>query len=166
MKLKTIIGTVAILAFGGMLFANFGSQVGGYQTFAKAEASGTRAHVVGEWEEEMPMQYDREENVFIFHMRDEQGNIRRVHYPKPKPANFEEAEQLVVEGYARDDVFIAESILVKCPSKYNETKGLEQQADAQSPGGASSSSKSSGSASSGTPSRSADAPAPEAPSAQ
>ena len=156
MKLKTIIGTVAILAFGGMLFANFGSQVGGYQTFAKAEASGTRAHVVGEWEKDMPMQYDRGENLFVFHMRDEQGNIRRVHYPKPKPANFEEAEQVVVEGYARDDVFIAESILVKCPSKYNETKGLQEQADAQS---------------SGTPSRSpnasvSDAPAPKASSAQ
>lgn len=155
MKLKTIIGTVAILAFGGMLFANFGSQVGGYQTFAKAEASGTRAHVVGQWEEDMPMQYDREANLFIFHMRDEQGNIRRVQYPKPKPANFEEAEQVVVEGYSNGDVFVAESILVKCPSKYNETKGLQQQADAQSPS----------SEPSGTPSRSANTPAPEVSSA-
>lgn len=136
MKLKTILGTVAILAFGGILFANFGSQVGGYQTFAKAEASGARAHVVGVWEEDMPMQYDRQENLFTFHMRDEQGNIRRVQYPKPKPANFEEAEQVVVEGYANGDVFVAESILVKCPSKYNDAKGLEQQAGTSTPDGA------------------------------
>ncbi len=134
MKLKTILGTVAILAFGGMLFANFGSQVGGYQTFAKAEASGTRAHVVGVWEEDMPTQYDREKNLFIFHMRDEQGHVRRVRYPKPKPANFEEAEQVVVEGYADGDAFVAESILVKCPSKYNDAKGLEQQAGTATPG--------------------------------
>lgn len=140
MKLKTIIGTIAILAFGGMLFANFGSQVGGYQTFAKAEASGTRAHVVGTWASDLPMQYDRAANVFTFHMRDEQGNIRRVRYPKPKPANFEEAEQVVVEGYANDDVFVAESILVKCPSKYNDTRGLkdgESSTQAQASGTAS-----------------------------
>jgi len=141
MKLKTIIGTIAILAFGGMLFANFGSQVGGYQTFAKADASGTRAHVVGTWASDLPMQYDRAENVFTFHMRDEQGNIRRVRYPKPKPANFEEAEQVVVEGYATDDVFVAESILVKCPSKYNDTRDLED-------GGASSKAQASGESSS------------------
>jgi len=125
MKIKTILGVVAILGFGGMLFANFGSQVGGYQNFAKAEATGTRAHVVGTWAEDLPMQYDRQENVFIFHMRDKNGTVRRVRYADPKPANFEEAEEVVVEGYAGDDAFIAESILVKCPSKYNDARGLD-----------------------------------------
>ncbi|HHP7238099.1 cytochrome c maturation protein CcmE domain-containing protein [Longibacter sp.] len=125
MKIKTILGVVAILGFGGMLFANFGSQVGGYQNFAKAEATGTRAHVVGTWAEDLPMQYDRQENVFIFHMRDKNGTVRRVRYANPKPANFEEAEEVVVEGYAGDDAFIAESILVKCPSKYNDARGLD-----------------------------------------
>jgi cytochrome c-type biogenesis protein CcmE len=125
MKIKTILGVVAILGFGGMLFANFGSQVGGYQNFAKAEATGTRAHVVGTWAEDLPMQYDRQENVFIFHMRDKNGTVRRVRYADPKPANFEEAEEVVVEGYAGEDAFIAESILVKCPSKYNDARGLD-----------------------------------------
>ncbi|PEN13383.1 hypothetical protein CRI94_08630 [Longibacter salinarum] len=125
MKIKTILGVVAIIAFGGMLFANFGSQVGGYQNFAKAEATGTRAHVVGTWAEDMPTRYDRQQNVFIFHMRDKEGTIQRVRYANPKPANFEEAEQLVVEGYAGDDAFVAESILVKCPSKYNDARGLK-----------------------------------------
>jgi cytochrome c-type biogenesis protein CcmE len=128
MKIKTILGVVAILAFGGMLFANFGSQVGGYQSFAKAEASGTRAHVVGTWAEDMPTQYDRQRNIFTFHMRDEDGTLRRVRYNDPKPANFEEAEELVVEGYSSDDAFVAESILVKCPSKYNDARGLEKAA--------------------------------------
>lgn len=125
MKLKTILGIVAILAFGGLVFVNFGSQVGGYMNFAQAEASGARAHVVGTWAEDLPTQYDRTGNVFVFHMRDESGNTWEVRYANPKPANFEEAEELVVEGYAQDDTFIAEHILVKCPSKYNDARGLK-----------------------------------------
>lgn len=112
--------------FAGLLFANFGEQVGGYMDFAEAEASGTKAHVVGTWAQNQPMAYDRANNVFTFHMQDENGQVRKVRYGDPKPANFEDAEQLVVEGYAQDDVFVAEHILVKCPSKYNDAKGLEK----------------------------------------
>lgn len=126
MKPKTIIGLVLMAAFGGLLFLNFGEQVGGYMNFAQAESSGAKAHVVGTWAKTQPTHYDRSDNVFTFHMRDEAGQVRKVRYANPKPANFEEAEQLVVEGYAQDDVFVAEHILVKCPSKYNDAKGLER----------------------------------------
>lgn len=125
MKPKTIVGLVLMAAFGSLLLLNFGEQVGGYMSFSEAAASGTKAHVVGTWAEEEPMHYDQNANVFTFHMRDEAGQLHRVRYANPKPANFEEAEQLVVEGYARDDVFVAEHILVKCPSKYNDAKGLQ-----------------------------------------
>jgi cytochrome c-type biogenesis protein CcmE len=125
MKLKTILGLAAMATFGSLLLFSFGEQVGGYMNFAQAEASGNKAHVVGTWANDQPMHYDRSDNIFTFHMRDEQGTVRRVRYTNPKPANFEEAEQLVVEGYARDDVFVAEHILVKCPSKYNDAKGLD-----------------------------------------
>jgi cytochrome c-type biogenesis protein CcmE len=54
-------------------------------------------------------------------MKDEQGAVRQVQYLNPKPANFEDAEKLVIEGTANGDVFVANHILVKCPSKYNET---------------------------------------------
>lgn len=125
MKPKTIIGLVLMAAFGSLLLLSFGEQVGGYMNFTQAEASGNKAHVVGTWAQERPMHYDRSANVFTFHMRDEEGHVRRVRYANPKPANFEEAEQLVVEGYVQDDAFVAEHILVKCPSKYNDAKGLD-----------------------------------------
>ncbi len=51
--------------------------------------------------------------------------MRRVHYPHPKPANFEDAERLVVRGAAEGDVFVARHILVKCPSKYNDGSEFE-----------------------------------------
>jgi cytochrome c-type biogenesis protein CcmE len=126
MKLKTILGLGAMAGFAALLFMNFGSQVGGYMDFGQAAQSGTKAHVVGTWVKAQPTQYDRAQNVFTFHMRDEQGQVRRVRYANPKPANFEDAEQLVVEGYTQGDQFVAEHILVKCPSKYNDAKGIQE----------------------------------------
>jgi cytochrome c-type biogenesis protein CcmE len=46
----------------------------------------------------------------------------RVVYPNPRPANFEDAERVVVDGRMEGDTFMAEHILVKCPSKYNEQR--------------------------------------------
>lgn len=129
MKPKTIIGLVLMLGFTGLLFVSFGEQVGGYMNFQEAEAAGANAHVVGEWLEDRHYSYDRDTNVFSFYMRDEAGGVRLVRYPNPKPANFEDAERLVVEGYPDGDAFVAKHILVKCPSKYNE-QGEFQEASA------------------------------------
>jgi cytochrome c-type biogenesis protein CcmE len=132
MKWKTIIGLASMLGFGTLLFVNFGSQVGGYMNFQQADRTGATAHVVGTWAEARPTHYDRTQNVFTFYMRDESGTVRKVRYNNPKPANFEEAEQVVVQGKMQNGAFMADNILVKCPSKYNQTKGLKQQAAAQS----------------------------------
>ncbi len=129
MRTKTIVGIVLIVAFTSVLLMNFGQQVGGYMNFAEAEASGSKAHVVGDWVTERAFAYDASANVFSFHMKDENGTIREVHYNHPKPPNFEEAEKLVVEGQVMDDIFVAENILMKCPSKYNSADGLDDVPD-------------------------------------
>lgn len=128
MKWKTIIGLAAMIGFGALLFVNFGNQVGGYMNFEEASRSGTEAHVVGTWVKDRPTRYNRSKNVFMFYMKDQTGAVEKVRYNNPKPANFEEAEQVVVQGKATGDVFVADHILVKCPSKYNDAKGLETQA--------------------------------------
>lgn len=125
MKLKSVIGLALMVGFASLLFMNFGDQVGGYMDFAEAEASGSNAHVVGQWVKDQPSTYDPARNVFTFHMQDDAGLVRQVQYPNPKPANFEDAEKLVIEGYAKGDVFVAEHILVKCPSKYNDARELQ-----------------------------------------
>ena len=132
MKPKTIVGLVLLLGFGTLLFANFGEQVGGYMSFEEAHASGATAHVVGGWVKERHFNYDRESNVFSFYMKDEAGNVQLVNYPNPKPANFEDAERLVIEGSSDGDVFVAKHILVKCPSKYNDERSIEQMQPASS----------------------------------
>ncbi|MDT0633237.1 cytochrome c maturation protein CcmE [Rubrivirga sp. S365] len=128
MRLKTLAGLAFVAVFGFFVVTSFGSQLSGYETFTEATESGRRAHVVGEWLEAEPSRYDPDRNVFTFVMADEDGTARRVVYANPKPASFEDAEQVVVEGQmtAAGD-FEAEHILVKCPSKYNE--GGEFQAD-------------------------------------
>ena len=131
MKKKNIIGLVLIVGFIALAVFNFGKSVGGYMDFTQAEETGVKAHVVGTWVENEPISYDPATNIFQFHMEDELGRVRKVHYLNPKPANFEDAEKLVIEGSVQGDVFVAEHILVKCPSKYNETNVMgDQQAGA------------------------------------
>ena len=132
MKWKSIIGLIAMAGFAGLLLLNFGSQVSGYMNFEQAAQTGSKAHVVGTWVEDRPTRYDRTANVFTFYMRDESGTVHKVRYPNPKPANFEQAEQVVVEGEMSGEAFAASHILVKCPSKYNNAKGLKQQASQSS----------------------------------
>ncbi len=128
MKPKTLIGLAVIAGFTTLLFLNFGQQVGGYMDFTQAARSGSKAHVVGTWVPDRQVSYDRERNIFHFYMQDEKGQVRLVEYNNPKPANFEDAEKVVVDGYVRGDVFVAEHILVKCPSKYNDARGLNAEA--------------------------------------
>lgn len=136
MKWKSILGLAAMVGFAGLLLLNFGSQVGGYMNFEEAAETGSKAHVVGTWVEDRQTRYDRRANAFTFYMRDDAGTVRKVRYPNPKPANFEQAEEVVVEGRMEDDAFVADNILVKCPSKYNDANALEQtsaSSDAGSP---------------------------------
>ena len=66
-------------------------------------------------------EYDTNGN-FTFNLQDGTGKLVKVIYPKPKPANFEQAVSVVAIGHydASQKAFMAEDMLVKCPSKYQE----------------------------------------------
>ncbi|MDE2731950.1 MAG: cytochrome c maturation protein CcmE [Bacteroidota bacterium] len=128
MRVKTVVALVAMAGFGLLLVLSFGDQVGGYMTFEEAEATTVHAHVVGHWVRPEAARYDPASNLFTFYMEDEQQQERLVHYRNPKPASFEDAEQLVVQGKLEGEVFMADHILMKCPSKYNDTRALEEAA--------------------------------------
>jgi cytochrome c-type biogenesis protein CcmE len=59
---------------------------------------------------------------FRFAMKDDTGRLVDVIYDKPKPANFEQAVSIVAIGHydERASAFVADDLLVKCPSKYQE----------------------------------------------
>ncbi len=130
MRPTTLLGIAFVGVFGFFVVNSFGQQVSGYETFTEAAENGRSAHVVGTWVESEPASYDPARNVFSFVMADEDGTTHRVTYPNPKPASFEDAEQVVVEGRMAGGVFEAEHILVKCPSKYNDAREFE---DAETP---------------------------------
>jgi cytochrome c-type biogenesis protein CcmE len=61
-------------------------------------------------------------NDFTFKLQDGTGKVVQVLYAKPKPANFEKAISIVAIGHydASKNAFLADDMLVKCPSKYQE----------------------------------------------
>lgn len=63
-----------------------------------------------------------EAGKFTFLLQDSTGKKIKIISSEPKPSNFEQAVSIVAIGHydAKSGDFIAESLLVKCPSKYQE----------------------------------------------
>jgi cytochrome c-type biogenesis protein CcmE len=122
MKPRLMIGLVLMVGFTSLLMMNFGNSIDSYVDFKQAEAQRGRKYVIGTWASDMPHGFDLNAKVFTFHMIDESGTVRRVVYNKPKPANFEDADQLVVKGKMVNGTFHSDDMLVKCPSKYNDPR--------------------------------------------
>ncbi|MFT5570651.1 MAG: cytochrome c-type biogenesis protein CcmE [Cyclobacteriaceae bacterium] len=59
---------------------------------------------------------------FKFIMVDENNVEQTVLYAQPMPQDFHRSEQVVVVGAYHNDMFVAEKILLKCPSKYQENE--------------------------------------------
>lgn len=124
MNIKLFLGIGSIVLFTSLLMYNFGNSIDTYVNFEQAESRAS-SHVVGTWDDTEEWGFSRESMRFSFHMKDQDGNVRRVVYPRPKPNNFEQATQLVVIGEMRNNVFYANDMLMKCPSKYNDSSELE-----------------------------------------
>lgn len=67
-------------------------------------------------------EYD-EQGRWTFLLQDENGDLLMVVSEEPRPANFEHATSIVAIGRydVGEDAFLADDLLVKCPSKYQET---------------------------------------------
>jgi cytochrome c-type biogenesis protein CcmE len=68
---------------------------------------------------------------FTFMLQDENGKLVKVISDDPRPANFEQAISIVAIGRydPAEQAVLADDLLVKCPSKYQEQ--LDAQASAQ-----------------------------------
>lgn len=66
-------------------------------------------------------EYD-EQGRWTFMLQDEDGQQVKVIYDDARPANFEQAISIVAIGHydVAQDAFVADDLLVKCPSKYQE----------------------------------------------
>lgn len=121
---KSYIFLFAILAVAvGIIYWSV-SNAGSFASFEEArESEGREFQVAGVLNKDKEMKYDPTVNtdLFSFYMVDKQGNEQKVHYKGSKPQDFERSEEVVIHGKMEGDVFVAHKILMKCPSKYNDS---------------------------------------------
>lgn len=128
MKTSHIIGIIIIAAAIGIIITTAGD-ASSYVTFDTAQEmalSGNEnsIHVVGELKKErgeiIGIQPSVDKLSFSFIMVDDNKREQKVFYNEPMPTDFQRSEKVVVIGSYKDDLFVAEKILMKCPSKYQE----------------------------------------------
>jgi cytochrome c-type biogenesis protein CcmE len=121
MKKSHILAIIIVAAAIGLLISA-SSGVTTFADFAQAERTGDRIKLVGQLVKDQPVEYDPEKdpNFLAFQLRDEKGEVRRVTLRAAKPQDFERSEQVVLTGAMNGQVFEAEDMLLKCPSKYQD----------------------------------------------
>lgn len=118
-----LIGVIAVCI--GFIISTLGD-ASTYVTFEKAESTpGETYTVIGNINLEKEISYDATKNQLSFYAVDSLKNERLVLHGGPKPQDFERAEKITMTGYAKGDHFIAQKILMKCPSKYNGENVVE-----------------------------------------
>lgn len=118
---KTVIAVAVVIIAAGV---GFWSLIGGggvtpYVGFTEARASSGNVQVMGDVTEG-GSQYNPEDGSFTFIITDNAGDKLKVIYSGTKPGNFDQASSVVCIGKYSDDMFYAERLLVKCPSKYQD----------------------------------------------
>jgi len=96
-----------------------------YSNFTDAASTpGKEFHIIGVLARTKTIDYDATKNAnkFSFYLKDDKGVEKKVIYNNSKPQDFEKSEKVVVIGSMKNDEFMATSLLLKCPSKYNANK--------------------------------------------
>jgi len=121
MKKTHLIALIAIVA-AIVIIINGAKDVSTYATFTEAAKNAKIVKVTGELDLNEDINYDPEKdpNVFSFHMIDNDGLSNKVIMKQAKPQDFERSESIVVTGEMNKEVFVADEILMKCPSKYKD----------------------------------------------
>jgi len=120
MKPAKIVLLAFIALFIVVLGVNFSQSASIYTDFTTAKEKGKKVHIVGEWVNRDQAQYDANQDLFTFYLQDTTQQVELIHYYDPKPNNFEQAEKVVVVGGYEAERFVADKIVMKCPSKYEE----------------------------------------------
>jgi len=131
MKKTHIFLLVFVVAAIGVILSLF-ANTSTYTDFSAAtDNPGKEFHIIGKLALDKPIVYDTkvDANKFTFFMTDQKGEEKLVTYKGAKPQDFEKSEQVVVIGKMENDKFIASSLLLKCPSKYNEEQKPDEFGD-------------------------------------
>ena len=129
MKAKYILGIV-IIAAAIVIIMTMTGDASSYVSFEEAKELSNKGfkrsiHVVGALPKTasgkiLGIEESPDRLSFKFQMVDEDGFKQQVLHANPIPADFDKSEQVVIIGAYKGEHFIAEKILLKCPSKYQE----------------------------------------------
>jgi cytochrome c-type biogenesis protein CcmE len=122
MKKTHIIALLLVSVMIGVLVSLLGD-FSRYETFESNYAKrGKEINVVGVLNKEKGITYEptKNPNLFSMYIIDADGTEKKVIVKKAKPRDIERSEKIVVIGKMKNDVFVADDILMKCPSKYQE----------------------------------------------
>ncbi|MEP7321575.1 MAG: cytochrome c maturation protein CcmE [Saprospiraceae bacterium] len=119
-KYNIIAGILILVSIA--IFISMSKDVSTYASFAEATANHQRVKVAGLLAKDKEMYYNPAENpnYFSFYLRDPKGNEKKVILLQGKPQDFDRSEQIVVTGEMKGEEFIANEVLLKCPSKYKD----------------------------------------------
>ncbi len=133
MKTSHIIIILVIAVAIGIIITSAGDS-SSYVTFDQAHemslaGNKNSIHVVGELTKDeqgnvVGIKTGEDKVSFSFSMVDDKNRQQLVQYNQPMPADFTRSEKVVVVGRYQGDLFIADKILLKCPSKYQEEQKL------------------------------------------
>ncbi|MBL7859856.1 MAG: cytochrome c maturation protein CcmE [Cyclobacteriaceae bacterium] len=131
MKKSHIIAIVVIAACIGIIIVTAGD-ASTYVTFDQAyqmasTGNKTQIHVVGDLKKDdqgniVGIEKSADNLSFSFILIDENQKEQKVYYNEPMPPDFTRSEKVVVIGSFQNNAFVANKILLKCPSKYQEEK--------------------------------------------
>jgi len=129
MKKSSLIGIV-VIAIAVAVIISTSSSASSYVTFDEAysmseNGQSASIHVVGELKKNSAGQIvgvepssDRLSVEFV--LVDENNKEQKVFLNSPMPSDLLKSEKVVVIGGYKNDRFMADKVLLKCPSKYEE----------------------------------------------
>jgi len=117
MNLKVIVALGLLAVAVGVGVTSFKKSVTPYITFTEARRSSGLVQVNGVLADKHYVLKPNEQYL-SFRLRDEKGEILPVEYHGVIPGNFDQATSIVAIGRYQDQKFVADQLLVKCPSKY------------------------------------------------
>ncbi len=128
MKAKYIAGVIIIGVFAIWGATSFMSTTIRYVSLDEVAKTEGTVQLMGKIDFDA-VNYDAENSRLVFEiigLEEHTANKRlTVVYTGVVPGNFDQATSVVAKGHYQDGVFLADQLLVKCPSKY---QGLEEKA--------------------------------------
>ncbi len=129
-KTKFIIGGAIIaLAIIYLIYTGVQSSAAYFLTvdelYAKGAAMENRTVRVAGKVDATTIDFNNRDLLLQFDVMSDSGQRLRVAFNGPKPDQMREGAEAILEGKYDGQVFTAQSLLLKCPSRYEE-KGIEE----------------------------------------